>query len=780
MDRDIYTLTGLSKSQWIRNDPTIPPCHKVFDIGSGRYRYIIKNIPQHYWTEQGEGERPDQREWDDIDTTLRQEIVEGKTYPSQFIADKNNFSAGFRTDGNPHKFSGFRLNEANQYETSLYAIELNGSPVTIPETLGINQTDGNILEHVINDDIRVWNVVHPCFVRDAIKTTQFVNDFIITYQVHLKGFVIANDFNVAGENIEFIPDEKGDFVLVGDTSTGRKSVTIPKPMMWTDDPDAEQGCCFEINHRLYEQNGVLYYQKFPNDLGKDWLLANKPTLYIDGTIYYEYSSDHAGFIKSGADWDEIHDADSADIKTGHTGYFVGSYYSKGVYKIYRNTLTFNTSGIGSSKSIDSAVLYLTANTVNDANTKIGVYQGFHASPPISSDYVSFGTTQLAVSTDSWLPEVSKGIPLNSDGINAINKTGNTKLFLREEEHDVADVPPTADKTLYICTAHYGGSEYDPYLDITTISGGVVDCNATWKIFKKYDYDIAWKLLKILDQNTAWKIFNIKELYSVWRILVELIVETSSAWKIFKKQDQSLAWNLLNIFSKNFSWKIFKGLNRDTAWKVFNIINRDTAWKLFESIDQNVVWKVLNSLDQNVAWKLLVEKHIDIAWDILGALVTNMAFAWKILNTKDHSLTWKILRAFNQSITWKTFNAKSMESAWGILIVFDRDTAWKVCNASDIDSEWKVYGTLDKSMAWDICTSIQFDSGWKVMNAKSLSLAWSILGTIIPEPLKKFVLANPTNWAFVMSEKGVWAFNVKQKTAWMFEIGSRQARSFFVP
>lgn len=462
----IYTLTGLSKEQWIRDDPNTPANHKTFDLGNGKKRHIISSRPLHYWTEVGKGEHPDKAEWDDIDTTLRLEAVEGKEYSSHFIADKNNFSTGYRADGSSYKFAGFRLNEANQYETTLHAVYLDGVEIPIPETLIITQVEQNVLEHAISESVKIWNVVHPRYVRDAIKTTQYIQDFRIVYKVHLSGFTILNSHTIVDGVNEYQPNTKGDFVLQSDASAGEKIVTIPKPIMWTDDVDSLNRFCSEINHRLYEQDGVLYYEKAPNSLGRDWLLANKPTLYIDGTAYYGAPSNDAVFLGSGTSWDAIHDATSGTVITDNTTALFGSSYSKNTYYIYRQCHEFDTSGIGDDAKITAASLYLKCADATYASAVLNVFQGFQATPPTGGDYDAFGDTSFGRSSGDWAIDTYKSIALNSSGISAINKTGTTKLFFRDD-YDLNDEPPSGPSTIKFYMADYSGTDSDPYLDVST-------------------------------------------------------------------------------------------------------------------------------------------------------------------------------------------------------------------------------------------------------------------------------------------------------------------------
>jgi len=468
----IYTLTGLSKEQWIRDDPNTPANRKTFDLGNGKKRHIISSRPLHYWTKVGKGEHPDKEEWDDIDTTLRLEAVEGKKYSSHFIADKNNFSTGYRADGSSYKFAGFRLNEANQYETTLHAVYLDGVEIPIPETFIITQAEQNVLEHAISESVKIWNVVHPRYVRDAIKTTQYVQDFRIVYKVHLSGFTILNSHTIVDGVNEYQPNTEGNFVLQSDASAGEKIVTIPKPIMWTDDVDSLNRFCSEINHRLYEQDGVLYYEKAPNSLGRDWLLANKPTLYIDGTAYYGASSNDAVLTGSGSPWDNIHDATSGTVITNNSAGLFGSSYSKGTYTIYRQCHEFDTSGIADDATITAASLYLKCAVVTYASTVLNVFQGSQATPPTGGDYDAFGSTSFGKSSGDWANDTYKSIALNSSGISAINKTGSTKLFFRDD-YDLNDEPPSGQSYISIYMADQSGTGSDPYLDVTTGAGGTL-------------------------------------------------------------------------------------------------------------------------------------------------------------------------------------------------------------------------------------------------------------------------------------------------------------------
>jgi hypothetical protein len=65
--------------------------------------------------------------------------------------------------------------------------------------------------------------------------------------------------------------------------------------------------------------------------------------------------------------------------------------------------------------------------------------------------------------------------------------------------------------------------------------------------------------------------------------------------------------------------------------------------------------------------------------------------------------------------------------------------------------------------------MQASSAWKVQAASDIRMVWQVLSLVIPEPLRQFIVANPSAWAFALDNKTAWAFSLEDKTAWAFSL-----------
>lgn len=429
---------------------------KVFEAGNKKRRYIITTAPIHYWTEAGQGENIKIAEYDDIDVRLKQEIIPDKEYYSQYIASKNLVSVGFRNDRELNKINGIRLDEDHQIEMSLLKIELDGKEIKLPEKfLSIDKINDYQIEHKITDDITLWHKVDSCFVKDAIKTTRWVKDFKIKQKIDFKGFEIENKL----EDGEYIANERNEFVFKGK----EKKIWIPNPQMWNDENSSN-----EINHRLYLENGSLYYEKTPTEKGKDWLATNSPTFYIDGTAYYSSTED--GLVElSAADntWAATHGAETGTtcVKNTSKEYYATQVNGNKTTKIDRSFFYYNTSGIDDGYTVAACdqCFYSYPSGYGEIE---GIYaqQGTQADTLTTADYDAFSGSSFGY--QGTIPTINNifKISYNSAGRSAINKTGTTKICVRNA-HDYDNSDPV--DAQYSCGIYFTEySTYKPYLDIT--------------------------------------------------------------------------------------------------------------------------------------------------------------------------------------------------------------------------------------------------------------------------------------------------------------------------
>lgn len=416
---------------------------KWFDNGDGTKRLLAfgKNI--HYLKDSGE--------YDEIDVNFQLDDKE-----ENYLVLKNEFTYGFRNDKNSYKFLGIRKGYDYQFELTPFEIVLDDKTIAIPEALQAQLGDINSqVEHTIDESTSLLSIAGNQFLRTAIKTTAYISDFKIRYKVHLKNINILNE-KVGDEYTE----ENGRFSFELQ-NTNKDILYLADPIMWSGD-----NVSGEITQRLYEENGELIYEKTPTDNGKDWLLLAESPLFIDGTAYYGAAANDAIIQSSGTSWDTVHDATSGTATMNNSSALFGTAKNKGTYYIYRQCHEFDTSGIDDSATISAAALYLKCSVATYASTVLNVFQGSQATPPVAGDYDAFGDTSFGKSSGSWTADTYKSITLNSSGISAINKTGSTKLFFRDD-YDLNDVATSGSTYITLYMSDQSGTDSDPYLDITT-------------------------------------------------------------------------------------------------------------------------------------------------------------------------------------------------------------------------------------------------------------------------------------------------------------------------
>jgi hypothetical protein len=144
--------------------------------------------------------------------------------------------------------------------------------------------------------------------------------------------------------------------------------------------------------------------------------------------------------------------------------------------IERGFFTFDTSAIPDSATVISATFYLYGNAseTSQANSpSYRIYTSNHTDTIVAGDYDTMTTTE-ASNTYVTTPTTGgyNSFPLNASGISAINKTGYTKLAIREANYDVANTQPGGANVFQFYDLSQGLSTA-PYLEVvldTSIPG----------------------------------------------------------------------------------------------------------------------------------------------------------------------------------------------------------------------------------------------------------------------------------------------------------------------
>lgn len=253
----------------------------------------------------------------------------------------------------------------------------------------------------------------------------------------------------------------------------------------------------KVRIELYVLNGITYLRKtvpatflekatFP-------VYTDHPTTYVLNSFSGYILSDSANSFADAYDGTAVMGS-VAPYSGG--GIYSGSYQFSPQWGIYRGFLFIDTSGIADTATVTAATLYLgrapgpggasgcrivgsTAVVHSLASTDWSLVDGaqlsdYIADPNDGSNYFNY-----------------ESFPFNAAGRTYINKTGYTKLAMRED-YDL-DGSPTADGVIYLCAwvgvtgfeSDYGGSvtigSYAPYLEVTTTGGEIIGPFPTFQL-----------------------------------------------------------------------------------------------------------------------------------------------------------------------------------------------------------------------------------------------------------------------------------------------------------
>ncbi len=212
-----------------------------------------------------------------------------------------------------------------------------------------------------------------------------------------------------------------------------------------------------------------------------WLVKTVPLSFIEAatgdvftdttTSYYAGTGD--GSVRgSGGSWVPTSPLDYQDTDT-YDDWFL-SQNSGGTYYCRRVFLPFDTSAIPDTDVISGAYLSLYPNT-EAAPYEGCLFEGTQASTSSlsTSDYAAFTGSELATRFDEG--DITPGNRYNWSltDLTTINKTGWTKLCVREgRDADASNAPGVG--TYYRIQAYYAedtGTARDPYLSVTYAPGG---------------------------------------------------------------------------------------------------------------------------------------------------------------------------------------------------------------------------------------------------------------------------------------------------------------------
>jgi hypothetical protein len=265
-----------------------------------------------------------------------------------------------------------------------------------------------------------------------------------------------------------------------------------KPFMVWDDVTSQR-----IDVEFSVADGKLFLEKiipagFMETSTGDVLTDTTASYYSgegDGNVYYTWTT---GIDQ--AKWDTAHDATTGSAASlGATDLRVGVYWRANASSsfLYRAFMPTDTSALPDSAIISAASFFaytLAINdTLNDANSTIvivGETTQASTGTLATADYDTCGSVDSPTkgSADIDISSLAAGyneIPLNATGLSWINKTGFTKIGLREG-HDSGDVfvSPTLPKyeEWQAYTHQQTGTDKDPYLSVTYTTTSIKSIN----------------------------------------------------------------------------------------------------------------------------------------------------------------------------------------------------------------------------------------------------------------------------------------------------------------
>lgn len=226
----------------------------------------------------------------------------------------------------------------------------------------------------------------------------------------------------------------------------------------------------------------------------DWLFADRfvPKLSFGFTTLTVYPNadpetttvdGHVGYSGSGETYATVRNALTGTSAVDNTSILdILSSFNGADYTIRRGFFLFDTSSLGSSATINSAILSLASSTGDnlDANTvSINIYTSSPASNTAlaTADYDQVGSTAQC-DTAKTIASLSSGyndFTLNATGISNISKTGVSKFGGRIVERDVTSTAPTGANYAAIFAAEQAGTGSDPKLVVDysiAVTGGV--------------------------------------------------------------------------------------------------------------------------------------------------------------------------------------------------------------------------------------------------------------------------------------------------------------------
>jgi len=176
-----------------------------------------------------------------------------------------------------------------------------------------------------------------------------------------------------------------------------------------------------------------------------------------------YNSSTSGYVRNTSltSWSDTRDAITGNNSGTDAQSLPVAAYRDTFYQIFRSFFYFDTSEIPDTATITSAKLYMYA--VFTGGTAISVCEGTQSDTLANEDFDSYSGSEYGHITTNTSAYVA--LSFNAQGISDINKSGVTKLCLRDYTYDYLNATPTGGDQYSIYTAQYSDESKRMYLEI---------------------------------------------------------------------------------------------------------------------------------------------------------------------------------------------------------------------------------------------------------------------------------------------------------------------------
>ena len=282
----------------------------------------------------------------------------------------------------------------------------------------------------------------------------FVKDFSAEINSH-----ICDSIQIKGKY--YVPHASGCFFLKSDSATYR----LVTPQLLDKDFKVLGADSIHVLpptnlHTLTpNEDGTFTYTKYAGE--RIVRRGFYDVAYID-TTYNTTTAD--GFVNlNGSPWATVHDATDGNSVDNTGDYItVTALLIKSSYIIKRGFLYFDTSAIDDGATVSAVDLYLKSTASSSYNENVAM-KGTQADTLTTADYDAFSGSSYGSYTYSaenqWGP-----ISFNATGCSEINKTGTTKICVRDKPYDYDNSTPGSHTMNFFS---YDEDNNIPYLDITT-------------------------------------------------------------------------------------------------------------------------------------------------------------------------------------------------------------------------------------------------------------------------------------------------------------------------